>query len=87
VTRQVAADTAQSLSQSMISAEYTYREAFFRKIAAAKELPLIPELERFWYELQLEMTETGRTARVQAQVVTPEGKVSQQEIVRIVRGG
>jgi len=83
VTRQVAADTAQSLSQSMISAEYTDREAFFRKIAAAKELPLIPELERFWYELQLEMTETGRTARVQAQVVTPEGKVSQQEIVRI----
>jgi biopolymer transport protein ExbB len=83
VTRQVAADTAQIMNQSMISAEYPEREAFFRKIASAKELPLIPELERMWYELQLEMTESGRVARVEAQVVDPEGKVTKKPIVRV----
>jgi len=83
VTRQVAADTANVLNQSLISAEYPEREAFFRKIASAKELPLIPELERLWYELQLEMTESGRVARVDAQVVDPEGKVTKKSIVRI----
>ena len=66
VTRQVAADTAVALGQSMISAQFPERDDFLRKLADAKALPSITELERLWFEMQREMTESGRVARLPA---------------------
>jgi len=83
VTRQVANDSAAALAQSMISAEYPDREAFLRKLADAKELPAIEELERLWYELQREMTESGRVARLTGEIVTADGETKKAEIIRI----
>jgi biopolymer transport protein ExbB len=83
VTRQVAGDAANVLSQSLISAEHPEREDFLRGLAGAKALPSIAELERLWFELQREMTETGRVARLQAQVVDLDGSTRSAEVVRI----
>jgi biopolymer transport protein ExbB len=83
VTRQVAGDTANVLSQSMISVHYPDRVEFLRTLAGAKALPSMEELERLWFEMQREMTETGRVARFDAAVVQPEGESVQEKVVRI----
>jgi biopolymer transport protein ExbB len=83
VTRQVAGDAATALSQSMISAEFPDREAFLRELAGARELPSISELERLWFELQREMTESGRIAKVKSTVVRPDGQSEEAEVVRV----
>jgi biopolymer transport protein ExbB len=83
VTRQVAGDTATVLSQSLISAQFPEREEFLRKLAASKELPSSPELERLWFEMQREMTESGRVAKFPYKIVEPEGASKEAQVVRV----
>ncbi len=83
VTRQVAGDTANVLSQSLISAELPEREAFLRTLASAKALPSIAELEGLWFELQREMTESGKVARARLPVVLADGATREAEVVRV----
>jgi biopolymer transport protein ExbB len=83
VTRQVAADTASALQQSMISAEFPEREDALRTLAGSKELPSIRELEGLWYELLREMTESGRVVRMTTDVVQASGEPEQAEVVRV----
>ncbi|MFP5307108.1 MAG: MotA/TolQ/ExbB proton channel family protein [Gammaproteobacteria bacterium] len=83
VVRQVAGDFASVAYNSMISAQYPEREAFARKLSESKSLASIEELERFWFEMQREMTESGRVAKFQATVVSPEGVAEKQPVVRI----
>ena len=73
VVRQVANDFSSVVHNSMISAQYPDREAFVTKLAQSKTLPSMEELERFWFELQREMTETGKVVKFKTKVVTPEG--------------
>ncbi len=83
VTRQVASDTATVFSQSMISGQLPEREAFVRKLADSKQLPSITELERLWYEMQREMTETGLVSRFRTGVISPNGEVIESDVVRV----
>lgn len=83
VTRQVAGDLTSVISTSLVSAQYPDRQAFFTKLATAKALPSITELERLWFEMQREMTETGRVARFETDIVTPQGDKEPAEVVRI----
>jgi len=69
VTRQVAGDAATVLSQSMLSTQYETpaqgedRADFLRRIAGATALPSITELERLWYEILREMTDTAKVVK------------------------
>ncbi|HWN40455.1 MAG TPA: MotA/TolQ/ExbB proton channel family protein [Gammaproteobacteria bacterium] len=69
VTRQVAGDAATVLSQSMLSTQYEKpaqgedRADFLRRIAGATALPSITELERLWYEILREMTDTAKVVK------------------------
>ena len=90
VTRQVAGDTASELRQSLIASEFLNegqsedRDAFLTRLASAKALPSIAELERLWLELQREMTAAGRVARYTAPVRSANGKPAKPtEVVRI----
>jgi biopolymer transport protein ExbB len=83
VTRQVAGDTASVLSLTLISTQFPDREDFFRTLASSKELPSSANLERLWFEMQREMTESGRVAKVSAKIVEPGGNTQQAEVVRI----
>ncbi|HEX4896249.1 MAG TPA: MotA/TolQ/ExbB proton channel family protein [Solimonas sp.] len=83
VTRQIAGDVSSVLFNSLISAEYPKRDEAIAKMAQAKALPSIAELETLWFEMQREMTETGRVARFKAPVVNPDGEAEEQEIVRV----
>jgi biopolymer transport protein ExbB len=83
VTRQVAADLSSIVYNSLTSVQYPGRDAFFLGIAKAKALPSTADLERLWYEILREMTETGRVARFGTQIVTAQGAKEEAEVVRI----
>ena len=83
VTRQVAADLSSVVYNSLISVQYPGRDAFFLGLAKAKALPSTADLERLWFELLREMTETGRVTRFQNQIVTAQGAKEEAEVVRI----
>lgn len=83
VTRQVAGDLQSVIHGSLVSAQYPGRDEFFSRIATAKQLPSIVDLEQLWFEMLREMTETGRVARFDTQVVTAKGEKEPAEVVRI----
>jgi biopolymer transport protein ExbB len=83
VVRQVAGDTSTVFYNSIVSAQFPKREAFFAELGKSKELPSTPELERLWFELQREMTESGRVARFRTSVVGADGKAEDAEVVRL----
>ena len=83
VTRQVANDFSGVVFNSLITAQYPDRDEFVTKLAKAKKLPSFDELERFWFEIQREMTATGQTERFEGKVVAADGEPEITEIVRI----
>ncbi len=90
VTRQVAGDSASVLNQSLQSLQFATpegeesRENLMRRIAAAKTLPSFDDLSRMWYELQREMTESGKVARFKGPVLKPGAEQpTEEEIVRV----
>ena len=98
VTRQVAGDAATVLSQSVLSTQYGIptegeeRADFLRRVAAARALPSIVELERLWYEIVREMTDAGKVVKFRAPVAplddenTPEDESKtpvERDVVRV----
>ena len=83
VVRQVANDFSSVVHNSMISAQYPDREAFVTKLAGSKSLPSMQDMERFWFELQREMTETGSIVKFKTQVVTPKGESVEKSVTRV----
>jgi biopolymer transport protein ExbB len=82
VTRQVAGDAATMLSQSLLSTQYSVpeggeeRSAFLRRLAGATALPSIDELERLWYEILREMTDSAKVAKFRATVAQPDDETT-----------
>lgn len=99
VTRQVAGDAASVLQASMLSIQYDKgdeaegRADFMRRIAAARALPSIDELERLWYELVREMTSDGKVVKLRTGVAplddpnTPEDESKTRIEMEVVRVG
>jgi biopolymer transport protein ExbB len=83
VTRQVAADLSSVVFNSLVSVQYPGRDAFFLGLAKAKALPSSADLERLWFEILREMTESGRVARFPGEVVTAQGAKQASEVVRV----
>ena len=100
VTRQVAGDAATVLQASVLSTQYgtpaegEERAEFLRRLAAARALPSIVELERLWYEIVREMTDAGKVVKFRAPVApaddeaTPDVDESKTAVERdVVRVG
>ncbi|TQV72162.1 energy transducer TonB [Aliikangiella marina] len=87
VLQQVAGDTTSKFSNSVISAEYPGRGEFLsnlaQKMGNSSELASIEEIERVWFELQREMTESGKVSRFETDVVKTDGEKSKQPVIRI----
>ena len=83
VVRIIAGDVSSVLYNSLITAQYPKRDAFVNELAQSKALPSIDKLEKLWFEMQREMTETGRNVKFQAKVVEPDGETITAEVVRI----
>jgi biopolymer transport protein ExbB len=83
VVRQVSGDLRGIASGSIISAQFPDRIKFLGEFAQKKELPEISELRRLWYELQLEMTETGKVVKFPATVITTDGDQTETTVTRV----
>jgi biopolymer transport protein ExbB len=99
VTRQVAGDAANVLSQSLLTTQYGVpadgeeRAEFLRRLAGATALPSINELERLWYEILREMTDSAKVVKFRTAVAqlddeaTPDVDESQateeRDVVRV----
>jgi biopolymer transport protein ExbB len=83
VVRQVANDFSSVVNNSIISAQYPGRAEFTTKLAQSKALPSMADLERFWFELQREMTETGKVVKYKSKVVSAEGQPIETVVTRI----
>ncbi|MFQ5535091.1 MAG: MotA/TolQ/ExbB proton channel family protein [Sphingomonadales bacterium] len=83
VVRQVAGDTKGVTDASIVTAQFPGRGEFLGGLAQKKELPEVAELEKLWFELMREMTETGKVVRFPATVVALNGSQVDQEVVRI----
>lgn len=83
VVRQVAGDTKGQMEASIISAQKPGRQKLASELAQRKELPSIGELEKLWFTLQEEMTESGKVAHFKGSVVLPGGEKSEQMVTRV----
>lgn len=87
VLQQVASDAQGQFHASLTELEYPGRAEFLVDFAGrmgqANRLPAIPEIERLWFELQREMTESGRIVTRRGNVVSSEGIEAQRDITRV----
>lgn len=82
VVRQSANQSIGAISSSIISAQYPNRDVPLRTIAAATELPNLGEMEDLWLALLTEMTESGKVAKFDAEVVKLDGGSETQRVTR-----
>ncbi len=82
VVRQVATDMSGYVWDSLTSSQLGSRRDLLEKLGRSKELPSTEDLENLWYELQREMTAQGEVAAYTAPVLTTEGVVRDQEVIR-----
>jgi biopolymer transport protein ExbB len=83
VVRQVANEFSSVVHNSIITAQFPDRGEFVTKLAQSKAMPSMTDLERFWFELQREMTETGTVSKFKTQLVSVTGTPSDATIVRV----
>jgi biopolymer transport protein ExbB len=82
-----AGDLRSNFLSSLVSIQFPQREQFIddliAKMAGAEELPSIEEIERVGFELQREMTESGRVVKFRTTVTSAGGEKSEQDVVRV----
>ena len=80
-------DAVSNFETSLISAQFPGRGEFLEqliaKMSGSDQLPSIEEIERVWYELQREMTESGRIVAFDAVTTKPNGDKVTGKVVRI----
>ncbi|MDG2176177.1 MAG: MotA/TolQ/ExbB proton channel family protein [Gammaproteobacteria bacterium] len=83
----VVGDTRSQFEASLVSAEYPGREDFLTELAdimaSESQLPSIEQLERLWFNLLQEMTESANVTRFTTNVAQPDGTQNNQEVVRV----
>lgn len=81
VAKEEAGELRSLLDDSLASADNPDRSAQLA-FADSKRVPTLKELETLWYQLQLEMTASGRISRFDAPVVAVDGNAETQQVVR-----
>ena len=87
VLQQVAGDTKSKFQNSVISAQIPGRSEFLDNMAQemgkSSKLASIEEIERVWFEIQREMTESGDVEAFETSVVEAGGEKVTKEVVRV----
>ena len=81
--RIAAGDVSSVLFNSLITSQFPKRDVFVTELSQAKALPGIDKLEKLWFEMQREMTETGRNATFKTKIVSPDGTVEESDVSRV----
>jgi biopolymer transport protein ExbB len=83
VMRQSAGDFASAARNSMLTVQFPDRIAQLDRLAQTKTMPPIEDLQKFWFEMQREMTEGGKVARFEASVTEPSGERLKKNVLRV----
>ncbi len=87
VLQTVAGDAQGRFNTSFTNIQFPDREGFLvalgGKMAGASSLASIEEIERLWFELQREVSETGKVVKFNHEVTTADGEVLNVPIVRV----
>jgi biopolymer transport protein ExbB len=83
VSRAAAANAFGQISTSIVSAEFPNRGEALNRIANARKIPSISDLEELWFALQTEMTESGKISQFSTDVTNLDGTKSTESITRI----
>ena len=87
VIQTASSDIRATFDGSLIEIEYPERGEFLddlnRKMADGDELPSMAEIERLWFEIQREMTETGKVKKYKGNVLVQDGDLAEKDIIRI----
>ena len=87
VLQTAAGDSRATFDASLTNIEYPHRGDFMTELAetmgSGSELASLEEIEELWFEIQREMTETGKVKRFNAGVVLPDGSEVEKDIIRI----
>ena len=80
-------DTLTQFDNSLTNVQYPERTVFLedlaKKIGSNSKLPSIEEIERLWFELQREMTESGKVVKFTTDVIDINGSKVVTEVVRV----
>lgn len=87
VLQQAAGDGIGQMSSSITQAQFPDRlewmTEFATKMGQTNRMASLTEIERLWFELQREMTETGKVVSFPTTIVTADGEEVQRDVVRI----
>ncbi len=87
VLQQVAGDTRGLFEASLISSQYPNRGDWLgdlaKKMGTASQLATINEMEELWFELQREMTESGKVSKFPGTITKLSGDKVNTDIVRV----
>ena len=87
VLQQAAGDARGNFETSVTQIQFPDRDEwlteFAQKMGSTTRMPTLEEIERMWFELQREMTESARVARVTTNVVNASGEEEEREVVRV----
>ena len=87
VLQQVAGDTRGGFEGSIISSQYANRGDWMgelaQKMGTSSQLATIDEMESLWFELQREMTESGKISKYPGTITKLSGDKVNTEIVRV----
>jgi biopolymer transport protein ExbB len=87
VLQQVAGDARGQFESSLTQVQFPERTAFLRelgeKMGQTSKLASLDDIERLWFELQREMTESGKVARFPLTVVGANGDEAARQVTRV----
>ena len=87
VLQQGAGDAIGQMSTSITQTQFPDRlewlTEFAAKMGQTNRMASLDEIERLWFEIQREMTETGKVVQFPTTIVTAEGEEVQQNVTRI----
>lgn len=87
VLQQVSGDTRSKFQTSVISAQIPNRGEFLNEFAqsmgSSSKLASIEEIERLWFELQREMTQSGKIHTFNREIVLANGERKATDVTRI----
>jgi biopolymer transport protein ExbB len=87
VLQQAAGDARGNFENSLTQVQFPNRTewltAFAQKMGQTNRMPSMEEIERIWYELQREMTESAKVTKIPTTVINASGEEEQREVVRV----
>ncbi len=87
VLQQAAGDARGQFENSLTQVQFPERSAFLtelaQKMGQTSKLASLEDIERLWFELQREMTESGKVVRFPATLVTAAGDEVERPVTRV----